>query len=91
MTPGPEHFERVSEIISITLDGADKRRGWVVVLGLTPKLDGDQWCFLWGEDLAIGVAGFGASPVAAMADFDRAMYAALSSASPPTNGAGKDR
>lgn len=32
--------------------------------------DGDQWCALYGADLMEGVAGFGSTPYAAMADFD---------------------
>ena len=38
-----------------------------------PKLcvDGNQWCALYGEDLQIGIAGFGDTPELAMADFDR--------------------
>lgn len=36
------------------------------------SLDGDQWCALYGADLMNGVAGFGASPAEAMADFDAA-------------------
>jgi hypothetical protein len=44
-----------------------------------PKLtiDGNQWCALYGENLQDGVAGFGASPVDAMWDFDRAWNAKL--------------
>lgn len=34
------------------------------------SLDGDQWCALYGDNLQDGVAGFGDSPKAAMADFD---------------------
>lgn len=39
-----------------------------------PKLsrDGDQWCFLLGDDLATGCAGFGASVDIAASDFDDA-------------------
>jgi hypothetical protein len=33
--------------------------------------DGDQWCALYGEDLQMGVAGFGNTPEGACADFDR--------------------
>jgi len=33
-------------------------------------LDGDAWCALYGEDLMVGVAGFGDSPGEAMRDFD---------------------
>lgn len=35
-------------------------------------LDGDQWCALYGANLQDGVAGFGDTPAAAMADFDKA-------------------
>ena len=41
---------------------------------LKPKLsiDGNQWCALYGENLQDGVAGFGDTPEAAFADFDKA-------------------
>lgn len=35
------------------------------------SIDGNQWCALYGENLQDGVAGFGASPAMAMADFDK--------------------
>lgn len=34
--------------------------------------DGNQWCCLYGEDLAVGVAGFGDTPALACAAFDKA-------------------
>lgn len=33
--------------------------------------DGNTWCALYGEDLQSGVAGFGETPEAACADFDK--------------------
>ena len=38
-----------------------------------PRLfpDGDQWCALLGEDLQVGVCGFGDSPADAMYAFDK--------------------
>lgn len=38
-----------------------------------PKLsvDGNRWCALLGDNLQDGVAGFGASPEAAMFDFNK--------------------
>jgi hypothetical protein len=33
--------------------------------------DGNAWCALYGEDLQEGVAGFGDTPEAAAADFDK--------------------
>lgn len=34
------------------------------------SLDGNQWCALLGDNLQIGVAGFGDSPEEAMRNFD---------------------
>lgn len=44
-----------------------------------PRLavDGDQWGAVYGENLMEGVAGFGDSPAAAMADFDKNWNAKL--------------
>lgn len=36
--------------------------------------DGDMWCALLGEDLQVGVAGFGKTPAEAMAAFDLAFF-----------------
>jgi hypothetical protein len=43
---------------------------WAVVLNLAPFPDGNMWCVLWGEDLQRGIAGFGATPIDAIRDFD---------------------
>lgn len=34
--------------------------------------DGSMWCALYGDDLQVGVAGFGETPDAAMRAFDQA-------------------
>lgn len=34
--------------------------------------DGDKWCALFGDNLQVGVSGFGDTPAAAMAAFDHA-------------------
>jgi len=41
------------------------------------SIDGDCWSVLWGMNIQDGVAGFGKSPAAAMAEFDKAWYARL--------------
>lgn len=38
----------------------------------TLSADGDMWCALLGNNLQVGVAGFGETPAAAMIAFDRA-------------------
>jgi hypothetical protein len=51
----------------------EKKRILTLVSVLSPKLskDGDMWCFLYGENLQEGVAGFGETPYKAALDFDR--------------------
>lgn len=36
--------------------------------------DGNKWCCLYGEDLMMGVVGFGDTPAEACAAFDRAWW-----------------
>ncbi len=42
------------------------------------RVDGKQWCALYGKNLQDGIAGFGDTPAAAMSDFDKNWAAALS-------------
>lgn len=35
------------------------------------SIDGTKWCALYGSNLQDGVVGFGDTPAAAMADFDK--------------------
>ena len=67
---------RASEIITMESDRADKRRLWAVILGLKPKLDGDKWSIVWGENIQTGVVAFGDTPSDAIWSFEKAMYAA---------------
>jgi hypothetical protein len=36
------------------------------------SLDGNQWCWLYGDNLQEGIAGFGDTPAKAAIEFDRA-------------------
>ena len=47
-----------------------------------PKLsaDGTAWCALLGDNLQVGVAGFGSTPAEAMAAFDEAFNSSLTPA-----------
>lgn len=51
-----------------------KEYNLVALLNLTPFLDGNAWCILWGENLQVGIAGFGDTPYEAVLDFNRAMH-----------------
>lgn len=52
---------------------ADYRAMFAVILGLVPLKDGDHWRVLWGDDLQVGISGFGKTPYEAMDNFDKAM------------------
>lgn len=41
------------------------------------KRDGNQWCALYGEDLQVGIAGFGDSPHLAIMDFNAQWYKSI--------------
>lgn len=43
------------------------------------RIDGNQWCALYGDNLQDGVSGFGDSPELAMQDFNRAWNRKLKS------------
>ena len=46
----------------------------ISLLGLSPFRDGNMWCFLWGENLHEGVAGFGPTVRSAAQNFLVAVY-----------------
>jgi hypothetical protein len=48
--------------------------------------DGDMWCALYGENLQDGIAGFGETPAAACADFDKNWWSQKLSRSEPSHG-----
>jgi len=46
---------------------------WAAVLKPTLAKDGDMWCALHGDDLQVGIAGFGPTPAHALQAFEVAM------------------
>ena len=45
-----------------------------ITFGAKLSKDGDKWCFLLGENLQDGVAGFGDTPALAADDFTKNWY-----------------
>lgn len=71
----PEYlYGHVAEVLATEMRVAEQRGMWVVVLGLRPSLDGNQWCFVWGENIVTGVTAYGSTPMEAMQNFEKAMY-----------------
>ena len=49
------------------------KQTFIAVAELKPTLskDGDAWCYLLGDDVQSGIAGFGKTPHQAMIDFNK--------------------
>lgn len=59
------------DVINEQYRGALDQRAPHVLMRPAVYPDGNIWCALYGENLQDGVAGFGKTPEAACADFDR--------------------
>ena len=46
----------------------------ISMLGIKPFKDGNQWCFLYGENIQEGIVGFGDSIFDAALEFYREIY-----------------
>lgn len=55
-------------MINIAVDVGFKNEPAIVVEA-TLQQDGNQWCVLSGEDLQVGIAGFGKTPLVAVEQF----------------------
>lgn len=56
---------------AVQAGNAEERRGkWAVVLRARIFKDGNKWCCLYGEDLQVGISGFGDTPERAVEDFE---------------------
>jgi hypothetical protein len=62
---GRQHSEELNLIVQ------KQEYALISSLGLKPFKDGNQWCFLWGDNIQDGVSGFGDTPYEAMIDFDK--------------------
>jgi len=57
-------------IVEAACDVAGEHRRPSVLYRPTVRADGNQWCALYGHNLAEGVCGFGDTPAKAMENFD---------------------
>jgi len=58
------------ETLELELAAAREKIRPFYLLRPTISLEGNQWCYLHGEDLQSGIAGFGDTPEKAAIDFD---------------------
>jgi len=49
----------------------------VQMFGAKLTVDGDHWCWLYGDNLQDGIAGFGKSPYLAALDFNKNFHKEL--------------
>ena len=68
-----------NEASSINSQTAQEQCEFNLFAMLKPSLqrDGNQWCVLYGEDLQVGIAGFGDSPHLAIMDFNNEWYKSI--------------
>ena len=70
------HDNEASSINSQTIQEQNEFNLFVM-LKPSLKKDGNQWCVLYGEDLQVGIAGFGNSPHLAIMDFNAQWYESI--------------
>ena len=70
-----EHW-RTAEITSALHQAATDLINLQIIEKLNPKFskDGNQFCFLYGENLQEGIAGFGSTVFEAVNDFCKSYY-----------------
>ena len=74
------HLDETQVGQSALLDEMFKRTDTLKELDLIEKLkpnfskDGNRYCYLYGENLQVGIAGFGNTTAEAMSDFYRAFW-----------------
>lgn len=61
---------RMMEALAVQEDADRERMRPFYLLRPAMRLDGNQWCALFGENLQEGVAGFGDTPAKAAEAFD---------------------
>lgn len=70
----PDYLHGIaSDTLNEEYRAAHRSALWAVVLGVIPQKDGNQWCCLCGDNLQVGIAGFGDTPSAAMMAFEHQM------------------
>jgi hypothetical protein len=72
-----DNVTRLDEILyQERMNVEQQRQEFIAVTQTGAKLskDGNQYCWLLGENLQFGIAGFGDTPHLAMLDFNREFY-----------------
>jgi len=64
----------VDRAMTIVAENASEHARPSVIFKPLLSKDGNQWCALFGDNLEVGVAGFGDTPEKAMRNFDHNWY-----------------
>lgn len=60
-----EHHEKMNLLVS------EQEFLFVKTYGLIPFKDGNNWCVLLGDNIQVGICGFGETPLKAILDFNK--------------------
>ncbi len=63
-----QHLEHISRMYTI---GEAAEMNLFLLLKPTLQQDGDQWCVLYGDDLQVGIVGFGDTPRKAIREWTK--------------------
>lgn len=69
-----QHFDTIQHHEKMVAIGTEADYKLFSMLKPTLVQDGDEWCCLYGADLATGIAGFGKTPHKAVLDWNNAWY-----------------
>ena len=72
------HNEEIIRQEKVNTEAFKQECTLVTMYGLVPLKDGDHWCYLLGDNLQDGIAGFGKTPYKAMIDFNKSFHTELS-------------
>jgi hypothetical protein len=67
-----DHRETIRHQEDLNLINAQIEMVLVKTFGLTPYKDGDSWCVCLGENIQVGIYGFGDTPLKAVLAFNQA-------------------
>lgn len=68
------HYQSIQHNIKLETLMTENDMVFVKAYNLTPFKDGNQWCILLGENIQVGIVGFGDTPIRAIRDFNSKFY-----------------
>ena len=72
-----QHNEEIEHASRMELLIQQEEFNLFAILKPSLQIDGNQYCVLYGDNLQVGIAGFGDSPHSAIIDFNKNWYKSI--------------